>query len=275
MTYNYQRLKIERNGDIAEVVLAQPKTRNALDNTYFLEFGIAFKELDKDESVNVILLRADGNTFSAGLDLKVAAGTLLSKDEDVSPAVSNLAFMKMLLSWQKSITAIEKCKKPVIVACQGPVIGAAVDIITACDIRLCTKDAYFSIRETKVGLVADLGTLQRISPIVGKAFAREMAFTGGDFDSTRALQNHLVSNVFEDTETMLVAARKLAKNIAANSPLVVQGTKKVLQYAEKHGTDQGLDQVALWNSAFIKSDDLGEAIIAFMEKRQPKFKNKL
>jgi enoyl-CoA hydratase/carnithine racemase len=274
MSQTYQRLKIVVNANIAEVILSVPKTMNSMDGTFFNEIGRAFRELDKQEDVYVIIIWAEGKIFSAGLDLKKATSTLMPT-EDESPAVQNLKFLRLVTEWQDDLTAIEKCRKPVIAAVHGAVIGGAIDMITACDIRLCTQDAKFSIRETKIGLVADLGTLQRITPIVGKGFAREMAYTGSDFDATRAFQNHLVNAVYDTKDALLQGARQLASNIAQNSPLVVQGTKKVLQYAERHRTEEGLNQVALWNSAFIKSDDLGEAIVSFMEKRQPKFKNKL
>lgn len=237
---SYQRFKVvrnETNNHVAEVIFNTPNNFNAMDSVFFAELGTIFRQLDKEEDVYVILIWGEGKVFSSGLDLKKAAPLLLSHDENESPAMQNLKFMKMLKLWQNNVTAIEKCKKPVIAACHGAVIGAAIDLITACDIRLCTKDAKFSVRETKVGIVADVGTLQRITPIVGKGFAREMAYTGDDYDADRALHFHLVNAVYDNKDLLLEGARKMASNIAQNSPLIVQGTKHVLQYAEEHSIE--------------------------------------
>jgi enoyl-CoA hydratase len=136
---------------------------------------------------------------------------------------------------------------------------------------VCTSDAEFSVFETRIAITADVGTLQRITPIVGKGMAREMAFTGKFIGSERAIQSQLVNQVYPDKDSMLEGARAMARDIAANSPLAVQGTKEVLNYSDEHNTNEGLEYVAQWNSAFLKSDDLDEAMAAFMEKRAPKF----
>ncbi|HIA47831.1 MAG TPA: hypothetical protein EYN96_07645 [Candidatus Hydrogenedentes bacterium] len=145
---------------------------------------------------------------------------------------------------------------------------------TACDFRLCTKEATFSIHETKIAIVADVGTLQRITNVVGKGMAREMAFTGCKLPSDRALQCGLVNDVFDDKDAMLARARELATEIASFSPLAVQGTKEVLNYSDDHNLRDGLEYIALWNAAFLKSKDVTEAITAFMEKREPQFTGK-
>lgn len=181
----------------------------------------------------------------------------------------------MVLEWQNAFTAIAKNKKPVIAAIHGNCIGGGVDLVTSCDIRLCTKDAKFSVKETKLSIVADLGTIQRLTRIVGKGATNELVLTGDDIPSKRALEMGLVNRVFENQEELLQEARKMAKSIASNSPLVVQASKKMIAYSEEHSIEDGLNYVALWNSAFLKSDDLQEAFMAFMQKRQPKFKNRL
>ena len=145
-------------------------------------------------------------------------------------------------------------------------------MITACDIRMCTAEATFSIYETKIAIVADVGTLQRITSIVGKGIAREMAFTGSFFPSERAVASGLVNSVFDTKEAMLEAARAMADEIAGNAPLTVQGVKTVMNYSAEHTIEEGLEYVAKWNAAFIQTDDLLEAITAFSEKRKPEFK---
>jgi enoyl-CoA hydratase/carnithine racemase len=163
----------------------------------------------------------------------------------------------------------------VISAIHGVCIGGGVDLVTACDIRLCTKDTKFSVRETKIAIVADLGTLQRITRICGRGFTREIALTGDDIEASRAYHFGLVNQVYENQEDLMIGARKMANNISSNSPLVVQGTKHILEYSEDHTVEEGTKYTALWNSAFLKSDDLKEAIMSFMSKKKPVFKNRL
>ena len=169
---------------------------------------------------------------------------------------------------QQSITAVERCRKPVIAAVSGWCIGGGVDLITACDIRLGSRDATFSVREVKLAIVADVGTLQRLPRIVGEGHARELALTGRDIDVVEAARIGLVSRVCED---VVAEAMALAHEIAKNSPLAVQGTKRVMNFCADHPTADGLAYVAAWNAAFMQSTDLAEALAAFMQKREPDF----
>jgi enoyl-CoA hydratase len=147
-------------------------------------------------------------------------------------------------------------------------------LITACDIRLASREATFSLRETKIAIVADLGSLQRLPRIVGQGHAREMAFTGKDITAERARTIGLVNDVYDDKEALFAGATRLAKEIAANPPLAVRGAKAMLDYGEGKTVADGLEYVAVWNSAFLASEDLGEAMASFMEKRPPAFKGK-
>ena len=196
-------------------------------------------------------------------------------EEGGNSATANLEFMKHLKKWQDAFTSLQKTSKPVIAAVHGKCIGGGLDLITAADIRLASKDASFILAETKLAIVADLGTLQRITRIVGRGIAREMAFTAAPVSAERAASVGLVNQVFEDKEKLLIAARKMASDIAELSPLTVQGTKKVMAYAEDHTEEESLDQIALWNSSFLRSDDLAEAVKAFIERRKPVFTCKL
>ena len=158
-----------------------------------------------------------------------------------------------------------------IAAVHGACLGAGVDLITACDIRLASADAVFSVRETRIAMVADVGSLQRLPRVIGEGHAREWIFTGADYDARRALEVQLLNAVLPDRDALLEHARALARAIAANSPLAVQGAKQVLGYASRREIDANLDYVALWNAAFLHSDDLGEAMRGFMERRAPRF----
>jgi enoyl-CoA hydratase len=175
---------------------------------------------------------------------------------------------------QSSVTSVAECPKPVIAAIHGYCIGGGVDVVSACDIRVASADAVFSVRETKVAIVADLGSLQRLPQIIGKGHVAELAFTGKDITAGRAKEIGLVNDVLPDPDAALAAARQLAQEIAANSPLAVQGTKAVLAACEDKSVAEGLDYVATWNAGFLASDDLVEAMTAFMEKRAPEFKGR-
>ncbi len=178
----------------------------------------------------------------------------------------------MILRLQSSVSAIARCRKPVIAAVHGYCIGGGVDVITACDVRVASRNARFSVREVRVAMVADLGTLQRLSRIVGEGHARELAMTGKDIDAERALRIGLVNELHETHEDAWNAARALAREIADNPPLVVQGVKQVMNERVASADEAGLRFVAAWNSAFLPSADLGEAIAAFAEKRKAQFK---
>jgi enoyl-CoA hydratase len=156
----------------------------------------------------------------------------------------------------------------------GACIGGGVDLISACDVRLCTQDAKFSVKEVKVAIVADLGSLQRLPPIIGQGHTRELALTGKTIDAARALRIGLVNDVLETPEALAAAAGAMAAEIAANPPLTVRGVKDVLDFGADRSVADGLAYVAAHNAAFLASEDLGEAIAAFMEKREPRFQGK-
>ncbi len=272
MSNDYTAIRIDRDGPIAEVVLDNPDKLNAMGLNFFPEIRNAFRELDRDRSVQAVLLWAEGRIFTAGLNLKEAMGGIVGGGSDKSEAVRNAGLYETIRDLQDCFTTVEKCRKPVIAAVHGKCIGGGLDLTTACDIRLCSADASFSIFETRIAIVADVGTLQRITPIVGKGMAREMAYTGTFIGAERALRCGLVNEVYEDKDALLAGARAMAAEIATNSPLTVEGVKAVLQYSEEHNTADGLEYVAQWNSSFLRSNDLGEAAQAFLEKRKAEFK---
>jgi enoyl-CoA hydratase len=175
---------------------------------------------------------------------------------------------------QQAISSVADCPKPVVAAIHGYCIGGGVDLASACDIRLASADAVFSVRETKVAIVADLGSLQRLPMIIGQGHVAELAYTGKDITAARAQEIGLVNDVLPDAEAVVSAAQAMAAEIAANSPLAVQGTKAVLTAGEGRSVAEGLDYVATWNAGFLQSEDLVEAMSAFMEKRPPDFRGR-
>jgi len=276
MSSTYTTIRLDKKGSIAEVVLARPDKLNAMSRAFFFEIRRAFEDIAADDAIRVAIMWAEGRMFTAGLDLKEAMGGFLGEAVTGTPsngsaATRNMRLYREIRHLQDCFTAIERCNKPVIAAVHGKCIGGGLDLTTACDIRLCSADASFSIYETKIAIVADVGTLQRITPIVGKGMAREMAYTGRFIGAERALACGLVNEVHPDHETLLASARAMAEEIAANSPLAVQGVKAVLNYSEQHSIEEGLEYVAQWNSSFIMSNDIAEAVQAFVQKRRAEF----
>jgi len=266
---DYSRFKVEKEGFVRWLILNRPEKRNAMDVDFFLELAAAFSEFDRDPDVRVVLIRAEGKSFSSGTDL-VALGSLLQ-----STAADAREEMRLfLMQAQASITAPEKCRKPVIVAVHGHCIGGAVDLLCACDIRLASRDAVFSIRETRMAMVADLGTLQRMPHLIGESWFRELALTGRDFTAEEALRMSFITRMCDDTRSLYKEAGKLAAEIAACSPLAVQGLKDVMGFNRQYGVQAGLQYVAQKNAAILISEDMMEAVQAFMQKRPPQFKGK-
>lgn len=265
---------VERDGNVATLWLDSPERRNAMGPDFWNDLPVLVAELSDDDDVRAVVLAAKGPHFSVGLDLKTMGGAATGGGGggNRSQAARGMRFLKEVSRLQRSITAVADCPKPVIAAIHGYCIGGGVDLISACDIRLASADAKFSIRETKIAIVADVGTLQRLPSIIGKGHVAELALTGKDIDAERAHQIGLVNDVFPDADGVLKGAREMAAEIAANSPIAVQGTKHVLKACEDRSVEEGLDYVAVWNAGLMQSNDLIEAMTAFMEKRPPVFK---
>jgi enoyl-CoA hydratase/carnithine racemase len=262
--------KVEQDGYIAWLTLNRPDNRNVMGFAFFEELTKYFERFDEDSSVRAVVIKAEGKSFTAGLNL-VEFGPLLR--EGIA-ADAREQLRKTILKCQEGMNAIERCRKPVIAAVHSHCIGGGVDLLCACDIRIATKDAVFSIRETRMGLIADLGTLQRLSYIIGHGWFRELALTGRDFTAQEALQMGFITRICEDLQGLYEEAKGIASRIAACPPLAVQGAKEVILYSRDHGIDAGLHYVAQKNAAALPSEDVMEAISAFMEKRAPVFKGK-
>jgi len=262
--------KVEQDGHIAWLTLNRPDHRNIMDLAFFEGLVNHFKRFDEDSIVRVVVIKADGKSFTAGLDL-VEFGPLLGGGIG---ADTREQLRKTILMCQEGMNAIERCRKPVIAAIHGHCIGGGVDLLSTCDIRMATKDAVFSIRETRMGLIADLGTLQRLPHIIGHGWFRELALTGRDFTAQEALQMDFITRICEDQQGLYEEAKRIATQIAACPPLSVQGAKDVILYSRDHGVYAGMHYVAQKNAAALPSEDVMEAVSAFMEKRSPVFKGK-
>lgn len=265
---SYTHLEIEQDGHVATLWLNRPDKLNALSDDMWSDIPDAVASLDDDDAIRVIVLAGRGKAFTVGIDLEMLAGIRPSGD---SPAQGNLQLYREIKRLQDTVSSLAEAAKPVIAAIHGYCLGAGTNLVSACDIRVAAADAVFSIRETRMGLVADIGALQRLPGIVGNGVTAEMAMTGADYPADWALANGLVSRVYADADSLVEGARALAHQIASNSPLVTQGIKRILQANDGRTIDQALDYMAQWNSSFLISNDLMEAMSAFMEKRDPDF----
>lgn len=265
-------IEVEKKEGVAEVTLAGPGKGNAMGPDFFRELPEVFTDLDRDESVRAVVIRGRGGHFSYGLDLRAMAPLLMPIFSSESPARERTKLLRLIDELRSGFDAVERCSKPVIAAINGACIGGGVDLVSACDVRFCSKDAKFSVREVKLAIVADMGSLQRLPRIIGHGATRELAFTGKDIGAAEAYRLQLVNDVLEDEAAVLERARATAREIAANPPLTVQGVKAVLNQAEESRIRESERFVAVWNAAFLASKDLMEAMSAFMEKRPPTFK---
>ncbi len=271
MSFSSDVLTLEREGGVATLWLDSAERRNAMGPEFWDDLPRAMQTLADDADVRAVVIAAKGPAFSVGLDLKTIGGVLQSGGEG-SPVSQRRELYQEIARLQASITSVADCPMPVIAAVHGYCIGGGIDLITACDIRLAAADATFSVRETRMAMVADVGTLQRLPRIIAKGHVAELAYTGKDIAAARAKEIGLVNDVFDSAEELVAAAQSLAKEIAANSPLAVQGTKHVLAANEGRTVAEALDYVALWNASFLQSGDLMEAVTAFYEKRPPQFR---
>lgn len=273
MSFESTVLTLEVQGHIATLWLDRVEARNAMGRDLWQDLPRAAAEVAGNSEVRVLIIAAKGPHFTVGLDLKQMGGTLMGGGAERSAAQKSEALYRDVRRMQDAITCFAELKVPVIAAVHGYCIGGGIDLICAADVRYASSDAVFSVREAKVAIVADLGTLQRLPRIVSAGHVAELAFTGKDITAARAERIGLVNDVVEGSADEVYAkALELAHEIAANSPLVVGGTKQVLAANDGRTVQEGLEFVAAWNTMYLQSNDLIEAMTAFMEKRTPTYK---
>uniref|UniRef100_A0A1B6E6M7 Delta(3,5)-Delta(2,4)-dienoyl-CoA isomerase, mitochondrial n=1 Tax=Clastoptera arizonana TaxID=38151 RepID=A0A1B6E6M7_9HEMI len=254
---------------VYHVKLNRPDKLNAINNTMWIEIGQCFNHLSGNADCRVIILSGSGKIFTAGIDFKdmASVGAKLAEHEDVARRCKILT--NTIKSYQDSLTALEKCPKPVIGAIHGACVGGGVDLIAATDIRYCTSDAWFQVKEVDIGMAADVGTLQRLPRIIGStSLVNELAFTARKMDADEAKSCGLVSKVYDSSETLLKEAVEVAKTIAAKSPVAIQGTKISLIYSRDHTVQEGLDHIAIWNQTMLQSEDFMNASVAQATKSE-------
>jgi len=263
----------QRQGHIGFITLNTPEKRNALNTEVWEALNEAIGMAEKDGEARVVLLRGEGKSFCAGLDLG-PDNSLFSDIMGTPSALQKMNLFRAIRKVQDIHTRLERLPKPTIAVIHAHCLGAGLELALCCDIRLCSAETIFALPEARLAIITDVGGLQRLPKVVGRGHAREIAFRGHRFDAQRAQAINLVNDVYPDQEKLKAKAMEMAREIAGNPPLAVQGAKEVLLYDEEVGLDQSLNYNAARSSMIMPSEDLAEAISAYMEKRKEEFKGK-
>jgi enoyl-CoA hydratase len=265
MPPSFETLELQIEQQVATVSLNRPDKANSMNAAMWAELQTCFDWLDQEPTVRAVILAGNGKHFCAGLDLAMFGG-LHGESSEPSRRAEHLR--RTILRLQDNLSAIEKCRVPVLAAIHKTCIGGGVDMTCCADMRYATQDAYFSIREIDIGMTADVGTLQRLPKIIPDGVVRELAYTGRDMGAQEARDVGFVNQVFEDKETMMREVTRIARDIASKSPLAVRGSKEMLLYSRDHSVAEGLNYIATWNAGMLSQADLQAGVQAQMEKKQ-------
>lgn len=267
----YRCFDVEITDSVAHVRCNRPDELNTMVPEFWRELPEIITGISDDASARVVVISSTGKHFSAGMDLSVFTGGDLADAGSAEPGRRHARLRSNAKALQWSFTALEKARVPVLAACQGGVIGGAVDLVTACDVRYASADAFFCVQEINIGMTADVGTLQRLGTVVPEGVARELAFTGRRMPAQRAYEVGLVQHVYPDHDALVDGVLETAREIAGKSPLAIWGTKVAMNYARDHGVDDALDQIATWQAGMFQPADMTEAFTAKAEGRAPVF----
>jgi len=266
----YRSFTLEIDAQVAHLRLTRPEKLNAMDGMFWSELDSILADLQRRAPARALVLSAEGKHFCAGMDLAVfASGDALPEGN----AGARTAFHEQILALQRTFTRLEELRLPVIAAIHGACVGGALDMVTACDIRYASEDAFFCVQEINIGLVADVGTLQRLPKLIPEAVAREYAYSGRRLPAARARELGLVNEVFPDAAAALEGALALAREIATKSPAAVWASKRAINYSREHTVAESLEQMALLQLGVWQSRDIREATQAAAEKRPAKFED--
>ena len=269
---DYTCFEVTLGEHIAHVVMNRPEKRNNMNRAFWDELPALIERLDAEAEVRVILISSTGPHFCGGIDVSMFAPEPGQATGGVHEKKQRpLRFLDTVKRMQHSFSVMEACRLPVLVAVQGGCIGGGIDMVTAADMRYATRDAFFTIYETKIGMTADVGTFPRIVKLMPEGLVRELAYTGRRMPADEALAHGLVNRVFDTQDDMLAGVMEIAREIAANAPLAVHGCKRAISYSRDHTTQEGLDWIGLWNASNLHNDEIIEAMSARGEDRVPDF----
>ena len=269
----YSCFNIKTKDHICSLVLNRPNELNTMTRDFWVELGDALEEINRDSDIRVVILSSTGKHFCAGMDLSAFSNGVDDIPDDKKPDHARVGevLYRTAKELQSYISKLEEIRVPVIAAVHGGVIGGALDLITACDMRFASNDAFFCIQEINIGMAADVGTLQRLPKIIPDSKMREMAYTGRRMLADEAKDSGLVGEIYETHEELQDAVHKLAAEIASKSPVAIYGLKAVMNYSRDHNVSDSLDFNALWSGAMLSQADMTEAMTAQMEKRDASF----
>ena len=259
---------LSETNHVAHITLNRPDAMNTMHPLFWRELDDVLTRIHKEGTARALVISSTGKHFSAGMALETFSGAILMDDQS---AEGRAAIFDSLTEMQATFTKLESLRVPVIVAIQGGCIGGAVDMVTACCIRYATQNAFFCIQEINIGMVADVGTLQRLPKLIPEAIVKEYAYTGRRMPAAKALAYGLVNEVFDTQEATLAAALQCANEIASKPPVAIWGTKQAIHYTRDHSTEDALKQMgwlqaAIWSNAHVR-----EAVMAMKEKRGTAF----
>ena len=264
---------VEVNNSIAHIRFNRPEKRNSMNEDFWNLFPKEVEGLDDSGEIRALIVSSTGPHFSSGIDLNMFKDDVVEEQSENELGRSRGYFIQQLKYLQNVANCLEAARFPVIAAIQGGCIGGGIDLVTAADIRLCTKDAFFIIEEINVGLAADIGTLQRLPKLIPAGIAREWAMMGEKVSADRAKEVGLVSSLYDNQEGMLESAFEIAEKLASKTPLAMWVTKEVLNYSRDHSVKEGLDNVNLWNAATLHKEDVMTTMMSRMQKKKPEYKN--
>ncbi|MEH6576346.1 MAG: crotonase/enoyl-CoA hydratase family protein [Amphritea sp.] len=267
---HYSTLKIDVNNHIAHLQLIRPQAYNSMNRAFWREFPEAVRDIDRQAEARVLVISSSGKHFSAGMDLEIFTqpDPLMFQGE---AGRRGEAMRRLVLELQACFSVLEEVRIPVLVAIQGGCIGGALDLVCACDSRYCSEDAFFTVKETELGITADLGTLQRLPKLISEGLARELAYTARKMNADEALQCGFVNRVFASDEALLAGVMEVAEQIAGQSPLAVSGSKQMFNYARDHSVADSLNYMATWQSGMFQPADMMQTFSAKMSQKQPQF----
>ena len=264
---------VEVNNSIAHIRFNRPEKRNSMNEDFWNLFPKEVEELDDRGDIRALIVSSTGPHFSSGIDLNMFKDDVVEDESKHELGRSRGYFIQQLHYLQNAASCLEAARFPVIAAIQGGCIGGGIDLVTAADLRICTKDAFFLIEEINVGLAADIGTIQRLPKIIPAGIAREWTMMGEKISADRAKEVGLVSSLHENQEEMLKSAFEIAEKLASKTPLAMWVTKEVLNYSRDHSVKEGLENVALWNAAMLHKEDVMTTMMSKMQKKKPEYRN--